>query len=125
MSQYTHIVYYCRTPLICFRIIASKMLIFEILLPLKEPLVATFGEKCALTSRKYIVVQAMNLQNHPKNTNYFGYTSPFSIQNNSLKMLVSEVFVPVREPLVATFSETRAATSAKDIVKRGMNISKV
>ena len=55
------------------------MLIFEILLPLKEPLVATFGEKCALTSRKYIVVQAMNLQNHPKITNYFGYTSPFSI----------------------------------------------
>ena len=55
------------------------MLIFEIFLPLKEPLVATFGEKCTLTSRKYIVVQAMNLQNRPKNTNYFGYTSPFSI----------------------------------------------
>ena len=39
-------------------------------------------------------------------------------------MLVSEVFLPVGEPLVATFSETRAATSLKDIVKQGMKISK-
>ena len=39
-----------------FRIIASKMLVFEIRLPLKEQLVATFHETRALTSRKSVVV---------------------------------------------------------------------
>ena len=34
------------------------------------------------------------------------------------------VFLPVREPLVATFSETRAVNPPKDKVKRGMKISK-
>ena len=48
-------------PSFCFRIIASKKLIFEIWLPLKEPLVVTFGEKRAHTSRKCVVVQGMNL----------------------------------------------------------------
>ena len=32
-------------------------------------------------------------------------------------MLIFEVFPPVRKPLVATFSETRAVTSPEDIVK--------
>ena len=41
--------------------IASKKLICEIWLPLKEPLVVTFGETRAHTSRKCIVVQGMNL----------------------------------------------------------------
>ena len=31
--------YFGRTPSFCFRIIASKVIIFEICLPLKEPLV--------------------------------------------------------------------------------------
>ena len=39
-------------------------------------------------------------------------------------MLISKVFLPVREPLVATFSEMRAVTLPKDIVKQGMGISK-
>ena len=40
-------------------------------------------------------------------------------------MLIFEVFLPVREPLVATSSETRAVTSLKDIVKQGMKILKI
>ena len=39
-----------------FRIIALKILIFEIRLPLKEPLVATVDETRALTSRTFVVV---------------------------------------------------------------------
>ena len=39
-------------------------------------------------------------------------------------MLVFEVFLPVGEPLVATFSETLAVTSLKDIVKQAIKISK-
>ena len=38
-------------------------------------------------------------------------------------MLIFEVFLPVGEPLVATFSEMRTVTSPKDIVKEGMKIS--
>ena len=37
------------------------MSIFEIRLPEKEPLVATFDETRALTSRKSVVVQDMNI----------------------------------------------------------------
>ena len=40
-------------------------------------------------------------------------------------MIIFEVFLPVREPLVTTLKETRAVTSPKDIVKQGMEISKV
>ena len=40
-------------------------------------------------------------------------------------MLIFEgFFIPVRESLVATFSETRAVNPPKDKVKRGMKISK-
>ena len=39
------------------------------------------------------------------------------------KMLIFEICLPLKEPLVVTFSETRAVT--KDIVKQGINISKV
>ena len=39
-------------------------------------------------------------------------------------MLIFEVFLPVREPLVAKFKEMRAVTSPKDIVKQGMKVSK-
>ena len=38
-------------------------------------------------------------------------------------MLIFEVSLPVREPLVATFSETLAVTSPKDVVKQGVKIS--
>ena len=39
-------------------------------------------------------------------------------------MLIFEVFLPVKEPLMTTFSETRAVTSPKDIAKQGIKISK-
>ena len=39
-------------------------------------------------------------------------------------MLISDIFLLVKEPLVAAFSETRAVTSYNDVVKQGMKISK-
>ena len=39
-------------------------------------------------------------------------------------MLLFKVFLPVREPLMATFSEKRAATSPKNIARQGIKISK-
>ena len=38
-------------------------------------------------------------------------------------MLIFEAFLPVREPLVATFNETRAVTSPNNIAKQCMKIS--
>ena len=38
------------------------MLIFEVFVHLKEPLVHTFNEVRALTLRKYIVGQVMNIE---------------------------------------------------------------
>ena len=43
------------------RLIASRMLIFEVFLHLKGPLVATFNERCVITSRKYIPEQGINI----------------------------------------------------------------
>ena len=52
------------------------MLIFEIRLPLKEPLVATFDDTRALTSRKSEVVQDMSIPKSKQNINFFGHTPP-------------------------------------------------
>ena len=57
---------------------ASKMLIFEVRLPLKEPLVATFSETRALTFKKSGVVQDIN--------------SPKSTKENEFLWLHSSVF---------------------------------
>ena len=43
------------------------MLIFEIRLLLKEPLVTTFDETRALTSIKYTVIQGMSIPNSTEN----------------------------------------------------------
>ena len=99
--------------LFCFRIIASKKLIFDIYITLKE----TFGETHGHTSRKCEVENVEN-QNYPKNPNC---TQPFLLQNNSLKMLIFDVFLPLGEPLVAKFKEMRAPTSSKDLVKEDKN----
>ena len=39
-------------------------------------------------------------------------------------MLIFVIFLLVKEPLVAAFSETRAVTSWNDIVKQGIKIPK-
>ena len=72
----------------------------------------TFGETRAQTSRKCVAVQGINLTKSSKKTkNYFVCTHPFLLWNNSLKMLIVDIFLLVKEPLVAAFSETRAVTS--------------
>ena len=37
------------------------MLIFEVFLHLKEPLLATFNERSAITSKKYVAEQGINI----------------------------------------------------------------
>ena len=40
-------------------------------------------------------------------------------------MMIFLGFLPIREPFVCAFNETRAVTSQKDLVKLGMKILKV
>ena len=85
----------------------------------------TFGETRAQTSRKCVAVQGIKpYKVIQKNKNYFVCTHPILLWNNNLKMLIVDIFLLVKEPLVAAFSETRAVISWNDIVKQGMKISK-
>ena len=53
------------------------MLIFEIRLPLKEPLVATFDETRAQTSRICVAVKGINLTKSSIKQKLLAYTNPF------------------------------------------------
>ena len=55
----------------CFRKKALKMLNFQTFLPLKELLVATFCETCALTSRKCAFEQGISIPNLPEKLQFF------------------------------------------------------
>ena len=62
------------------------MLIFEVFLHLKGPLVATFNERCAITSKKYIAKQGMNIlkvsQKHKLLRSYF---SVFALEHGEVR----------------------------------------
>ena len=60
---------------------------------------------------------------HQKVCTYFQNICIFS-RYLALKMLIFEVFLPVDEPLLATFKECRALTFLKHIVEQGTNIMK-
>ena len=64
--------------------------------------------------------QLLNLTKLSKKHKFIWLHSPIF----ALEMLIFEVFLPVREPLVAAFKETGAITSPKDMVKQGMKPSK-
>ena len=48
------------------------MLIFEVFLPAREPLVTTFSRTRAVAWPKDLVKQGIKFQMHEKNINYFG-----------------------------------------------------
>ena len=54
-----------------FRILASKIVIFWLFLFLKESLVATFSEKRANISGKYLTGQGMGVAKWRENHNFF------------------------------------------------------
>ena len=106
----------------CFSIIASKMLIFEICLLLKKPLVTTLNEHVHSLPEIMTLKKGLNVPKSSKNTNYFGPTPPFCFRILSSKMLIFEICLPLKEPLVVTFGETCAHTSRKYVVVQGMNL---
>ena len=107
--------FFWHTPSFCFSIIASKMLIFETRLPLKEQLVATLCSCSRYEPSRIIRITQIALVALLR----------FCFRIITSKMLILMFSVPIRESLVATVSETHAVTSLKDMVKQGNNISKV
>ena len=61
----------------------------------------------------------------PENINYFDCTTPFLLRIKASKMLIFEVFLHLKEPLLATFNERSAITFKKYIAEQGINILKV
>ena len=100
------------------------MLIFEIFLPVREPLVATFKETRAVTSPKDIVKHDMKIPKAWEKHKLLWYFSPVFARKIASKILTFAGFLPLKWQIVAAFSETSAVTSKKDIVKQGMNNSK-
>ena len=65
----------------CFRKKALKVLNFQIFLSKKEPLVATFSETCALTSRKQIIEPGIIIPNWLENLQRFwSHSSVFTLE---------------------------------------------
>ena len=98
------------------------MFIFEVFLHLKGPLVANFNERCAITSRKYIAKQGINIlkvsQKHKLLRLHF---SVFCFR--IIASIIFEMFYPCKT-LVATVNEICALTSRKYIVERSKNLWK-
>ena len=96
------------------------MLIFEVRLPLKKPLVTTLTEARALTSRNYEVKQRTEHSKIIKSKNYIICILSFCFRITASKIIIFEIGSPLKQPPVITFGETRACTSRKYVAKQGI-----
>ena len=79
---------------------------------------ATFNKTCELTSRKYVFEQGMSIASlSEKNEVFWSHSSVFALEKQSKKVNFHS-FLPLRDPLVATFNETCAPTSKKYVAKQ-------
>ena len=87
---------------------------------LTDPLVATFSETRAPTSRKYVAEQGMVMPNWLKTFHTFwSHSSTFALEKQPKNLNFHSV-LPLTDPLVATFSETCATTSRKYVAEQGI-----
>ena len=134
----------------CFKIIASKskMLRLEVVLPVKEPLVATFSKihaekmlifwgfftskkklaticirTCAVTSKNMHLRKAWKFLNFLKNKDYFVRTPPFLLYNNSIKVANFWGFLSSKRTICGYFWQKPALTSRKYVAVQGKNVS--
>ena len=83
-------------------------------------MLATFNEKGALTSRKYVAQQDIVMPNWSKIIRTFRlHSSVFAIEKLR-KNLNFQSFLPLIGPLVAPLNKTRAPTSRKYLAKKGI-----
>ena len=109
---------------LCFRIITSKFFFFffEVCLPLRKTAFNYFDWNTWIHFGKSWSL--LNVPKSSKNTNYFGFTPSFCFRIIASKKLIFEIWLPLKEPLVVTFGETRAHNSRKCVVVQGMNLIK-
>ena len=76
-------------------------------MPLKEPLVATLSETCALTSRANVAEKGMSIPNFLETlTLLWPHSSVFALGKNLLKMLDFDGFFFSKNPFVGKFHLT-------------------
>ena len=81
---------------------------------------ATLYETHAPTSRKYIAEQGIATSNRSKTfPTFWSHSSVFPLEKQP-KNLNSQGFLPLINPLVATFNKRRAPTSRKNIAEQGI-----
>ena len=86
-------------------------------LPLRDPLVATFNETRAPTSTRYVTEQGIVMPNWWKTIQTFlSQWSVFALEKQSINL--NTMFLPLTNPLLATFKETHAPTSDKDVAEQ-------
>ena len=91
---------------------------FRVFLPLVDPFVATFNERRAPTSRKYVAKQGIVIPNWSKIIQLFrSHSSIFALEKQSKNPIVQS-FLSLIDPLLATFNETRAQTSGKYVAEK-------
>ena len=82
---------------------------------------ATFNETRTPTSRKHVAEQGIEMSNGSKTfPTFWSHPSVFFLWNNNLKYKFSEFFLPLIDPLVATFNEPCAATFRKYVYEQGI-----
>ena len=99
------------------------MVNFQIYLPLKESLVATFNKACARSSNKQVDEQTRNVPVYQKHINFLVTLHRFRFRRKVSKMLNFQFFLPSKQPLVATLSKTRPLISRRYVAEQGMNIN--
>ena len=91
---------------------------FRVFLPLVDPFVATFNERRAQTSTKYVAKQGIVIPNWSKIIQLFrSHSSIFALEKHPKNPIVQS-FLSLIDPLLATFNETRAQTSGKYVAEK-------
>ena len=90
---------------------------FQSFLPLRNPLVASFNETRAPTSRKYVVEKGSAMSNWSKTFETFWSHSSVSALEKQPEKVNFLSFLPLRNPLAASFNETRAPASRKYVTE--------
>ena len=85
---------------------------------------ATFKERRAPTSKKYVAEQGIVIQNWSKILQIFVALLRFCFRKATQKSNSSESFLSLIDPLVTTFNERRAPTLRKQVAEQGIVMPK-
>ena len=81
---------------------------------------ATFSETCAPTSKKCASQQGIVMPNWSKTFQTFWSHSSVLYLEKQPKNLNFTVFLPLRDPLLSTFNQTRAPTSKNYVTEQSI-----